>query len=66
MGGEDMSPELVSVFAQIFAQQAIVLGMQADNMHRAALDQSMCWTGADFAGPADELGRLAESARMLT
>ncbi len=61
-----MSPELVSVLAQIFAQQAIVLSMQADNMQRAACDQSMCWTSADFAGPTEELARLAQSARQLT
>lgn len=61
-----MSPELVSVLAQIMAQQAIVLGMQADNMQRAAIGASMCWTAADFAGPAAELDRLSDSARMLT
>ena len=61
-----MSPELVSVLAQIFAQQAIVLSMQADNMQRAACDQSMCWTSADFAAPTEELSRLAASARLLT
>lgn len=59
-----MTPELVAVLAQIFAQQAIVLGMQADNMQRAAIGDSMSWTGADFAGPATELDRLAQSARM--
>jgi hypothetical protein len=60
-----MSPELVSVLAQIFAQQAIVLSMQADNMQRAACDQSMAWTGADFAAPTEELERLSQSARLL-
>ena len=61
-----MSPELVSVLAQIFAQQAIVLSMQADNMQRAAIGMGMAWTGADFAGPTTELERLAASARMLS
>lgn len=61
-----MSAELVSVLAQIFAQQAIVVSMQADNMQRAAIGASMCWTGADFAGPTTELERLAQSARLLT
>jgi hypothetical protein len=60
-----VSPELVSVLAQILAQQAMVLGMQADNAHRAAIGDVPTWTGADFAGPAAELDRLAASARML-
>lgn len=60
-----MSPELVSVLAQVMAQQAVVLGMQADNMQRAAIGESMAWTAADFAGPAIELDRLSVSARML-
>lgn len=60
-----MSPELVSVLAQIFAQQAIVLSMQADNMQREACGQSMAWSSADFAGPTEELTRLAQSARLL-
>ena len=61
-----MSPELVSVLARIFAQQALVLGMQADNMQREAIGASMAWTLADFAGPSAELDRLSESARMLS
>jgi hypothetical protein len=60
-----MTPELVAVLARIMAQQALVLGMQADNMARAACGAPPCWTSADFAGPAVELERLAESARML-
>lgn len=61
-----MSPELVSILAQIMVQQATVLGMQADNMQREAIGDSMAWTGADFAGPAIEMERLSESARMLS
>lgn len=61
-----MSAELVSILAQIFAQQAIVLSMQADNMQREACGHSMAWTGADFAPPTEELARLAQSARLLT
>ena len=60
-----MSPELVSVLAQIMAQQALVLGMHADNAHRAAIGDVPTWTGIDFSGPATELERLAASARML-
>lgn len=61
-----MSAELVSVLAQIFAANASVLGMQADNMQRQVVGQSMAWTAADFAGPFAELERLAASARMLS
>ncbi len=60
-----MSAELVSVLAQIMAQQGYILSMQADNMQRAAVGASMAWTGADFAGPTTELERLAAAARML-
>jgi hypothetical protein len=60
-----VSPELVSVLAQIMAQQALVLGMQADNMQRAACGATMAWTGVDFAVPAAELERLSQSARLL-
>ena len=59
-----MSPYHLSILAQIMAQQALVLGMQADNMQRAAIGDSMSWTAADFAGPAAELERLAEAARL--
>ena len=58
-----MSPQLVSILAQIFACQAQVLGMHADNMQRAACGDSMCWTGADFAGPEQLLANLAVEAR---
>lgn len=61
-----MTPELVAVLAQIMAQQALVLGMQADNMHRAAIGDVPTWTAADFSMPATELERLAASARMLS
>ncbi|CAB4194435.1 hypothetical protein UFOVP1254_58 [uncultured Caudovirales phage] len=60
-----MSPELLSVLAQIYARQGELLAMQADNMQRAAIGMSMAWTGADFAGPIAELDRLAQSARLL-
>ena len=59
-----MTPQLLSIMAQILACQAQVLGMQADNMQRAAIGDSMVWTGADFAGPAAELERLSEAAKL--
>lgn len=61
-----MSPQLVSLLAQIFAQQAIVVSMQADNMQRAVCGESMAWSSGDFAAPTDELARLAEYARLLS
>lgn len=63
--GPVMSPELVSVLAQILAQQALVLGMQADNAARAANGVGPCYFGADFGAQASELQRLGDSARML-
>lgn len=60
-----MSAELVAVLAQIMACQAQMLGMQADNMQRQAVGQSMVWSGSDFAVAEAELARLADSARLL-
>jgi hypothetical protein len=60
-----VSPELVAVLAQILAQQALVLGMQADNKQREAVGGSMAYTGADFGVHAAELERLAQAARAL-
>lgn len=60
-----MSPELVAVLAQILAQQALVLGMQADNAARAAVGGEPAYFGADFGRHAAELERLGESARLL-
>lgn len=61
-----MSPELVSILAQIMAQQGYILSMQADNMQRAAIGASMAWTSADFSGPTMELERLAAAARLAS
>lgn len=61
-----MSPELVSIFAQIMMQHATVLAMQADNMQRAAIGDSMAWVAADFHGPVTELDRLAIAAKLAS
>jgi hypothetical protein len=60
-----MTPELVAVLARIMAQQAQVLGLQADNAGHVSAGLPPPWRAMDFAVHATELERLADSARML-
>ena len=58
-----MTPILLQIYGEMLAQQALMLGMQADNMQRAALGQSMAHTAADFTPVEQALWALAMQAR---
>ena len=57
-----MSPQLVGLLAAIFAGQARVLGMQAQNAHRAACGDSPAYTDEAFSIEAAHLDRLSVEA----
>jgi len=60
-----MGNEQLQVLALIMANNAYVLGMQADNAYRAALGESPAWNYSDFSRQAVELEELANRARHL-
>lgn len=58
-----MSPQLVGILAAIFAAQARIAGMQAENAHRAACGDSPAYGDEAFGAEADQLDRLSIEAR---
>lgn len=58
-----MNGHLVSLLACIYAANARVLAMQAENAQRQALGQSMAYTDSDFHYEAQELDKLAAEAK---
>lgn len=58
-----MSPQLVAILAEIFAAQARVLGMHADNQSRQANGDAPAYLGSEFTYEANGLAHLAEAAR---
>lgn len=60
-----MSNEQLQIMALILARNAYVLGMQADNAFRAAINESPAWNYSDFSREAAELEELANRARHL-
>lgn len=58
-----MSPQLVGLLAAIFAAQSRVLGMHAQNAHRAACGDGPAYTDEAFGIEADHLERLSVEAR---
>lgn len=60
-----MSNEQLQLLALIYANQAYVLGMQAENACREARGDSPAWNYADFSRQATELEELANRARHL-
>lgn len=57
-----MNAEHLHILAEIFAQNALVLGMHADNSAREAVGNSPAWTGKDFVYHANELELLGQRA----
>lgn len=57
-----MNSEQLQILAEIYAIQARVLGMQADNQARQVTDQSPAWTYGDFAEESRQLEVLAQQA----
>ena len=60
-----MSPQLVAILAEIFAAQARVLGMHADNQSRQSSGDAPAYVEQDFAYEAAGLAHLAEAARNV-
>lgn len=57
-----MSNEQLQIMALIMANNAYVLGMQADNARSAACGDHPKWDYSDFARQASELESLASRA----
>lgn len=57
-----MNAEQLHILAEIFAQNALVLGMHADNAAREAVGNSPAWVAKDFAYYANELELLGQRA----
>lgn len=57
-----MNREQLQILAEIYAAQARVLGMQAENQAREARQDSPAWGYADFAEEARQLENLAQQA----
>lgn len=57
-----MNSEQLNILAGIYAVQARVLGMHADNQARQATDQSPAWTYGDFAEESRQLEVLGQQA----
>ena len=60
-----MTGQLLAIHAQILAANARVLGMQAENMQRAAVGNSMAYGEAAFLCESDYLQTLAHDAGQL-
>jgi hypothetical protein len=58
-----VSPQLVGLLAAIFAAQSRVLGMQAENAHRAACGASPAYGEEHFAVQEHQLSLLSLEAR---
>lgn len=58
-----MSPQLVSILAQIAASQARIAGMQANNQHCLAVGSAGLYTEEAFLSEAQHLEFLANEAR---
>lgn len=58
-----MSPHLVGILAAIFAAQARVAAMQAENAHRAACGNSPAYGEEAFSAEAAHLDMLSVEAR---
>ena len=61
-----MSPQLVALLAAIFATNARVLGMKAENEQRASKGDPPAYEEGHFNQEAFYLESLAEEARTLT
>lgn len=59
-----MDPILVQIQAEIYAEQARMLGMHAENMQRQVNGDSMAYTESDFLKVADALFVLGNHARQ--
>lgn len=57
-----MNSEQLQILAEIYAVNARILGMHADNQARKATDQSPAWVYADFAEESRQLENLAQQA----
>ncbi len=57
-----MNAKQLRILAEIMAQQAQVLAMQADNQYRSVMGESPAYTGADFGHHASILEGLAQEA----
>lgn len=57
-----MSNQQLQILALIMANNAYVLGMQADNARSAACGDHPKWDYSDFARQASELEELASKA----
>lgn len=60
-----MSPQLVSVLAQIYSEVACVEGMKAENKDREQRGAAIAYTEKSFEERADALAYLAGCARNL-
>lgn len=60
-----MSNEQLQIMALILANNAYVLGMQADNARSQATGDQPKWDYDDFSRQASELEELANRARHL-
>ncbi len=58
-----MSPQLVGVLAAIFAEQARVVAMSAENLVAINKDQPLPFSHDDFCAAADRLDGLSIEAR---
>lgn len=57
-----MNSEQLQILAEIYAAQARVLGMHADNQARESINGEPIWVFADFAEEARQLEVLAQQA----
>ena len=60
-----MSPKLVGILAAIFAANARVEGMKAENARREACGQGPAYTDEAFGNEAGHLDALSVEARNL-
>ena len=58
-----MSPQLVAILAAIFAEQARVMAMTAENAARLDAGQALAYPSAAFYAAADQLDNLSIQAR---
>ena len=58
-----MTPELLTIYAEICAANARIAAMQAENAHRDSLGHGPLYGENAFFDEADKLAQLAISAR---
>lgn len=58
-----MSPQLVAILAAIFAEQARVVGMSAENLARLNSGLTLIHSADAFFASASHLDNLADQAR---